>query len=84
MTKEEEAVDVFLKTMTAFSKTEAYLAAVYTRHGMILAANARVEGMKAENMQREVLGQSMAYTAIEFNVEAEKMHEAAMFLNGFL
>lgn len=84
MSKEEEATDVFYKTMIEFNKTEKYLAAIYTRHGMILAANARVEGMKAANMQREVLGQSMAYTQDEFEKEADKIHEAAMFLNGFL
>lgn len=34
------------------------------------ACNARVEGMKAANMQRAALGQSMAYTDDDFAAEA--------------
>ncbi|UYA99067.1 hypothetical protein P9A54_gp82 [Xanthomonas phage vB_Xar_IVIA-DoCa10] len=45
--------------------------------GNILAANARVLGMQAENQQRAVQGESMAYTAQDFNVEADQMEAAA-------
>jgi len=31
-----------------------------------VCAMAEIEGMKAENMQRQVLGQSMAYTDADF------------------
>lgn len=40
------------------------------KFGMILAANARVQGMVAENMQRQALGQSMAHTPHDFEIEA--------------
>jgi hypothetical protein len=36
-----------------------------------------IEGMKAENKQREYLGQSMAYCEGSFMVEAEKYEEFA-------
>ncbi|MDA3831900.1 MAG: hypothetical protein PF495_00730 [Spirochaetales bacterium] len=45
--------------------------------GHILACNARVLGMQAENMQRSVLDQSMAYSEDEFNQEAFAMENIA-------
>lgn len=45
--------------------------------GFILACNARVEGMRAENQQRAALGESMAYTASDFNAEAFEMENIA-------
>lgn len=39
----------------------------------LAAAQARVAGMTAENMQREALGQSMAYTYADFDSEAQYM-----------
>lgn len=43
----------------------------------IFAAHARVEGMKAENMQREIQGDSMAYTAKDFDMEAAGLARSA-------
>ena len=40
---------------------------------LISACNARVEGMRAENKQREVLGESMAYTEQDFAYEAAEL-----------
>lgn len=40
---------------------------------VISAANARVAGMTAENMQRQMLGQSMAYTDSDFEYEAKNI-----------
>ena len=37
-----------------------------------VAALSEVEGVKAENMQREVLGQAMAYRRIDFEGVVEK------------
>ena len=47
------------------------------KFGIILAANARVKGMVAENMQRQALGQSMAYTSSDFEAEAMIIEDAA-------
>lgn len=44
----------------------------------IAAANARVEGMKAENMQRQRRGESLAYTENQFAAEAEALDALAM------
>lgn len=41
----------------------------------VLAAQARVAGMTAENQQREALGQSMAYTSHDFYLEARTMED---------
>jgi hypothetical protein len=41
--------------------------------GFILACNARVEGMRAMNMQRSATGDSMAYDEQEFFHEAAQM-----------
>ncbi len=45
--------------------------------GNILAAQARVLGMQAENQQRAVQGESMAYTYHDFSAEADQMEAAA-------
>jgi len=52
-----------------------------------VAALSEVEGMKAENMQREVLGQAMAYRRIDFQGVVEEYgldHDTvtALFLGG--
>lgn len=41
--------------------------------GHILAENARVQGMVAENMQRQACDQSMAYSEDSFATSAEIM-----------
>ena len=46
-----------------------------------VAALSEVEGMKAENMQREVLGQAMAYRRIDFQGVIE---EYGLHNNGLL
>ena len=46
----------------------------------ISAANARVAGMTAENMQRQVLGQSMAYVASDFEYEAKNIEDVFVTL----
>lgn len=45
------------------------------RLGLILAIQAEIEGMKAENKQRDQLGHSMAYTYGDFCEKAEEMRE---------
>lgn len=45
--------------------------------GFILACNARVEGMRAANRQREALGESMMYAEEEFFAEANAMDNIA-------
>lgn len=45
--------------------------------GMILAANARVLGMQAENQARAVRGESPAHSAGDFYFEADQMEAAA-------
>jgi hypothetical protein len=50
--------------------------------GFILACNARVEGMRAANQQREHLGESMAYTEHDFSVEGFEMENIARNLQG--
>lgn len=47
----------------------------HSKFAMVLAAHARVQGMVAENHQREALGQSMAYTSHDFELEARTMEE---------
>ena len=49
----------------------------YGKFAMVLAAHARVQGMAAENAQREALGHSMAYTAADFSAEAEYIEALA-------
>lgn len=41
--------------------------------GLLLACNARVEAMRAANMQCQALGESMAYDSGDFNDEAVVM-----------
>ena len=45
------------------------------RLGLILAIQAEIEGMKAENMQRNQLVHTMAYTYDDFREKAEEMRE---------
>lgn len=45
------------------------------RLGLILAIQAEIEGMKAENMQRDQLAHTMAYTYDDFREKAEEMRE---------
>jgi hypothetical protein len=45
------------------------------RLALILAVQAEIEGMKAENMQREQLNQSMAYCGTDFNNKAEELRD---------
>jgi len=47
------------------------------RLAAVLAMNAEVLGMQAENMQRAAVGSSMAYTADNFFRAADMMREAA-------
>ena len=54
------------------------------RLAAILAIQADVEGMKAENMQREHLGQSMAYTDDDFHAMSEILTELATVSNDFV
>lgn len=48
----------------------------------ISAINATVAGMVAENKQREILGQSMAYTDVDFEYYANELEELAQQLKG--
>lgn len=45
--------------------------------GYILAAYARIEGMKAANMQRQLVGESLAYDEGAFSGEAFQLEEIA-------
>lgn len=50
----------------------------------IFAANASVLGMQADNMQRQVVGQSMAWTAADFAgpfAELERLAASARMLS---
>lgn len=47
------------------------------RLALILAVQSEIEGMKAENMQREQLGYSMAYTDSDFCGKAEELRTLA-------
>ena len=46
-------------------------------HAQILAANARVLGMQAENMQRAAVGNSMAYGEAAFLCESDYLQTLA-------
>ena len=48
-----------------------------TKFGFLLAVQAETEGMKAENKQREIIGQSLAYDANDFFVKANELSELA-------
>jgi hypothetical protein len=43
------------------------------RFALVLAIQAEIEGMKAENMQREQQGYSMAWTETDFCQKAEEL-----------
>jgi len=43
------------------------------RLALILAVQTEIEGMKAENKQREILGNSMAYTEEDFIDKASEL-----------
>lgn len=43
------------------------------RLGLILAIQSEIEGMKAENSQRKLLGHSMVYTQYDFNERSEEL-----------
>lgn len=47
------------------------------RLALILALQAEIEGMKAENMQREQLNHSMAYNDNDFQAKAEELRSLA-------
>ena len=47
------------------------------RLALVLALQAEIEGMKAENEQRARLNQSVAYTEVEFCNHAEKLRNLA-------
>jgi hypothetical protein len=47
------------------------------RLALILAVQAEIEGMKAENMQRQHLEQSMAYTDSDFVDKANDLRNLA-------
>ena len=47
------------------------------RLALVLAIQADIEGMKAENMQRQHLEQSMAYNDVDFHVKAEELRSLA-------
>ena len=43
------------------------------RLALVLAVQAEIEGMKADNIQRESLELSMAYTSEDFEIQAERL-----------
>ena len=47
------------------------------RLALILAIQAEIEGMKAENMQREHQGLSVTYGDHSFQIKAEELREIA-------
>ena len=47
------------------------------RLALILAVQAEIEGMKAENMQREQQGYSMAWTKTDFCQKADELRNIA-------
>ncbi len=50
------------------------------KFAFVLAEHARMQGMVAENMQRQALGQSMAYTADAFCEVATRIDTLAIEL----
>jgi hypothetical protein len=54
------------------------------RLALVLAVQAEIEGMKAENMQRERLDQSMAWTEVSFCEKAEELRNLAHAHNEML
>jgi len=51
------------------------------RLALVLAIQAEIEGMKAENMQRERLNHSVAYTESSFCEKAEELRNLAYLHN---
>ena len=49
------------------------------RLALILAVQAEIEGMKAENMQREDRGESMGYTDSDFCEKSEELKQIANY-----
>lgn len=47
------------------------------RLALILAVQAEIDGMKAENTQREILNQSVAWTEVDFCEKAEELRNLA-------
>ena len=50
---------------------------IVRRLALVLAVQAEIEGMKAENMQREQRGYSMAWTETDFCQKAEELRNLA-------
>jgi len=48
--------------------------------GRVLAANARILGMQAENMQRQALEDTMAYAYEDFEDEAKEIEATVDYL----
>lgn len=51
------------------------------RLALILAIQAEIEGMKAENTQRERQNYAVAYTEVEFSAKAEELRVLAHVSN---
>lgn len=47
------------------------------RLALVLAVQAEIDGMKAENMQRKIEGNSMAFTESDFNDKAIDLRNLA-------
>lgn len=59
--------------------------AVVVEHlGRILAANARILGMQAENMQRRAIGQSMTFVEKDFTCEAHIIECSVNYLKSWI
>ena len=48
------------------------------RLALVLSIQAEIEGMKAENMQRALMGESMAYREGDFEYRAEVLRVLAL------
>lgn len=51
------------------------------RLALVLAIQAEIEGMKAENTQRERMNYSLAYTDADFQAKAEELRALASLHN---
>ena len=58
-------------------------AKIFEQFGRISEALIRVEGMKAENVQRAIRGESLAYVEKNFNYEAENVNAAVNYLKNW-
>lgn len=47
------------------------------RLALVLAVQAEIEGMKAENTNREMFGMSLAFNDDNFNIKAEELRDLA-------